>query len=70
MNLCLVDYYVDRFEWPHPLNVQAFYTYKVIPEVLVKRWNRADHPYVFIANTGMIRFDIYRGPFTWNDQRT
>ncbi|KAG8747937.1 hypothetical protein FRC10_010556 [Ceratobasidium sp. 414] len=27
-------------------------------------------PYVFIANIGMLRFDIYRGPFTWNDQLT
>ncbi|KAB5589104.1 Vacuolar protein [Ceratobasidium theobromae] len=39
-------------------------------QVLIKGWTRASRPYVFIANEGMIRYDIYRGLFTWNDQLT
>ncbi|KAG8700137.1 hypothetical protein FRC09_006149 [Ceratobasidium sp. 395] len=64
------NYYIDRFKWGHPQNLQYFYAHKVVPEVVVKGWKRADVPYVFIANIGMLRFDIYRGPFTWNDQLT
>lgn len=64
------NYYVNRFNYSHPQNIQNFYAKKVVHEVVVGGWNRTNVPYVFIANTGMIRFDIYRGPFTWNDQLT
>ncbi|KAG9128442.1 hypothetical protein FRC07_011199 [Ceratobasidium sp. 392] len=64
------NYYIDRFKWGHPQNIQYFYAHKVIPEVLVRGWNRKNVPFVFIANTGMLRWDIYQGPFTWNDQLT
>ncbi|QRV76396.1 vacuolar protein [Ceratobasidium sp. AG-Ba] len=64
------NYYVDRVDYSDPQNIQNLYANKVIHEVVVRGWNRSDVPYVFIANIGMIRFDIYRGPFTWNDQLT
>ncbi|KAG8704480.1 hypothetical protein FRC08_002207 [Ceratobasidium sp. 394] len=64
------NYYIDRFPWGHHQNIQYFYAHKVVHEVLVKGWNRAKMPYAFIANIGMLRFDVYRGPFTWNDQLT
>ncbi|CUA73945.1 putative protein PB2B2,06c [Rhizoctonia solani] len=64
------NYFVERYAWPHPQNLYAFYTFQVLPEVLVKTSGRADKPYVTLVNNGMLRFDIYRGAFTWNDQLT
>ncbi|CAE6402940.1 unnamed protein product [Rhizoctonia solani] len=64
------DYFVERYPWPHPQNLYAFYIFQVLPEVLVKTSGRADKPYVTLVNNGMLRFDIYRGTFTWNDQLT
>ncbi|CAE6474889.1 unnamed protein product [Rhizoctonia solani] len=65
-----VDYFVERYPWPHPQNIYAFYTFQVLPEALIKTSGRADKPYVTLVNSGMLRFDIYRGVFTWNDQLT
>ncbi|KDN36173.1 hypothetical protein RSAG8_11005, partial [Rhizoctonia solani AG-8 WAC10335] len=64
------NYFVERYPWPHPQNIYAFYTFQVLPEVLVKTSGRADKPYITLVNNGMLRFDIYRGAFTWNDQLT
>ncbi|CAE6418803.1 unnamed protein product [Rhizoctonia solani] len=64
------NYFVERFEWPHPQNIYAFYIFQVLPEVLVKSSGRENNFYVTIINNGMLRFDIYRGTFTWNDQLT
>ncbi|CAE7188580.1 unnamed protein product [Rhizoctonia solani] len=63
------NYFVERYPWPHPQNIYAFYTFQVLPEALVKTSGRANKPYVTLVNNGMLRFDIYRGTFTWNDQR-
>ncbi|KAF8761636.1 ser thr protein phosphatase [Rhizoctonia solani] len=59
-----------RLEWPHAQNIYAFYIFQVLPEVLIKTSGREDKPHVIIINNGMLRFDIYRGTFTWNDQLT
>ncbi|CAE6433787.1 unnamed protein product [Rhizoctonia solani] len=64
------DYFIERYPWPHPQNLYTFYTFQVLPKALVKTSGRADKPYVTLVNNGMLRFDIYRGTFTWNDQLT
>ncbi|CAE6423228.1 unnamed protein product [Rhizoctonia solani] len=63
------NYFIERFKWPHPQNIYAFYIFQVLPEVLVKSSGRKND-YITIINNGMLRFDIYRGTFTWNDQLT
>ncbi|KAJ1311134.1 hypothetical protein OPQ81_009635 [Rhizoctonia solani] len=64
------NYFVEKYAWPHPQNIYAFYTFQVLPEVVVKTSGREEKPYVTLVNNGMLRFDIYRGTFTWNDQLT
>ncbi|KAG8706988.1 hypothetical protein FRC11_007782 [Ceratobasidium sp. 423] len=64
------NYFVEQYGWPHPQNVYAFYVFQVLPKVLIKTSGREDKLHVTLINNGMLRFDIYRGPFTWNDQLT
>jgi hypothetical protein len=42
----------------------------VLPTALAVNNSRANVPKIIIANSGGLRFDIYAGPFTKNDQLT
>ncbi|GAA5873619.1 hypothetical protein JCM3774_004993 [Rhodotorula dairenensis] len=60
------DYYLYRYPHTSPHSVLHLMTSEVLPK-MVKRSDRAREPYV-VLNTGSIRFDIFKGPFTRNDQ--
>ena len=59
------DFYLYRYPHTSPHSVLNLMTSEVLPK-MVRRTGR-DEPYV-VLNTGSIRFDIFKGPFTRNDQ--
>lgn len=63
------DYYLYRYPHSSPHSVLNLMTREVLPK-MVRRADRealSYRPYV-VLNTGSIRFDIFKGPFTRNDQ--
>ncbi|KAG8899457.1 hypothetical protein FRB99_006702 [Tulasnella sp. 403] len=63
------DYYLDRV--PHTFNnsVVSLFIHKILPTVLPASYpERASTPFIVVANSGSQRFDVFRGPFTRNDQ--
>ncbi|KWU42710.1 hypothetical protein RHOSPDRAFT_20722, partial [Rhodotorula sp. JG-1b] len=59
------DFYLYRYPHTSPHSVLNLMTSEVLPK-MVRRQGRGE-PYV-VLNTGSIRFDIFKGPFTRNDQ--
>lgn len=59
------DYYLYRYPHTSSHSVLNLMTSEVLPR-MVRRPGRSE-PYV-VLNTGSIRFDIFKGPFTRNDQ--
>jgi 2',3'-cyclic-nucleotide 2'-phosphodiesterase (5'-nucleotidase family) len=57
------DYWMARVEYPSDTSVFTWMETQVVPQI-VTREDRADKPRLAITNTGMIRFDIFKGPFT------
>ena len=52
-----------RAKYPGPDNIYSWLEEQVLPDV-VEDGERADQPRLIITNTGGIRFDIFKGPFT------
>lgn len=59
-------YYLYRHPHTSDKSILKLLTDKVLP-LLVTRPDRP-HPSLTVLNSGSIRFDIFKGPFTRNDQ--
>lgn len=57
------DLWMSRAPYPHETSIYTWLEKKVLPETL-KESAGGDRPAVAILNTGAIRFDIFKGPFT------
>jgi hypothetical protein len=64
------DYSISRDAYPSDGSVLSLLVDEVLPTVLVINNTRASIPHLIIANSGAIRFDVFAGPFTKNDQLT
>jgi len=57
------DYWMTRAEYPGESSVFTLLEEKILPDI-VKNQDRPKMPRIAIQNTGAIRFDIFKGPFT------
>ncbi|KAK3991170.1 Metallo-dependent phosphatase-like protein [Cladorrhinum sp. PSN332] len=57
------DYWMTRSPYPSEDSIYTLLQKEVIPDVAVNP-NRKDVPRLVIANTGAVRFDIFKGAFT------
>lgn len=57
------DLWMSRAEYPSNSSVFTWLQKEVVPEIAVRK-DRQNVPRLAIANTGMIRFDIFKGAFT------
>ncbi|ETS85034.1 hypothetical protein PFICI_03059 [Pestalotiopsis fici W106-1] len=57
------DLWMSRAEYPSNSSVFTWLQEKVVPEIAVRK-DRQNVPRLAIANTGMVRFDIFKGAFT------
>lgn len=57
------DFWMSRAQYPSEENVYTWLETQVLPESL-RDESRAGKPALAIVNTGAIRFDIFKGPFT------
>ncbi|KAK4229930.1 Metallo-dependent phosphatase-like protein [Podospora fimiseda] len=57
------DYWMTRAPYPSEDSIYTLLQQEVIPDIAVKP-SRKDVPRLVIANTGAIRFDIFKGAFT------
>ncbi|KAG9051650.1 hypothetical protein FS837_000037 [Tulasnella sp. UAMH 9824] len=63
------DYYLDRVPYPSENSVVSLFIEKVLPAVLpASNPERAGIPSIILANAGSQRFDVFKGPFTRNDE--
>lgn len=63
------DYYLSRVPASSSSSLLHLLTQNVLPTVIsTSNSNRTKIPNIVIANSGSQRFDIYKGPFTKNDQ--
>ncbi|GAA5891579.1 hypothetical protein JCM6882_004515 [Rhodosporidiobolus microsporus] len=60
------DYFLHRFPPTHRHSIFDLLTTRVLP-LIVRRADRPPRPFT-ILNTGSIRFDVFKGPFTRSDQ--
>ncbi|GAA6007091.1 hypothetical protein JCM10207_001503 [Rhodosporidiobolus poonsookiae] len=60
------DYFLHRYPAHTPSSIFHLVTTKVLP-LLIQRDDRPHKPFT-VLNTGSIRFDVFKGPFTRNDQ--
>ncbi|PNY25991.1 Uncharacterized protein TCAP_04074 [Tolypocladium capitatum] len=57
------DLWVDRAKYPSNESIFSWIQDEVLPDVVVNE-ERKDKPRLAIVNTGGVRFDIFKGPFT------
>lgn len=57
------DYWMARSKYPSNESVFTLLDQHVLPDIIAKE-SRKDIPRLAIINTGAIRFDIFKGPFT------
>ncbi|KAI0402478.1 ser/Thr protein phosphatase family [Xylaria palmicola] len=57
------DLWMTRAKYPSDTSIFTWLENEVVPDVVVNK-ERADKPRLTIINTGAIRFDIFKGPFT------
>lgn len=57
------DYWMTRKPYPHKDSIYTLLEKDVIPSVAVNP-DRKDVPRLVIVNTGAVRFDVFKGPFT------
>ncbi|KAG8876907.1 hypothetical protein FRB97_003826 [Tulasnella sp. 331] len=63
------DYYLDRLPWPSENSVVSLFINKALPAILPPSYpDRAFIPSIIIVQSGGQRFDMFKGPFTRNDQ--
>jgi len=58
-----IDLWTNRAPYPSNTSIFSWLGQLVIPDMVLDN-NRTDKPRIVIANTGAMRFDIFRGPFT------
>ncbi|KAI6100585.1 Metallo-dependent phosphatase-like protein [Pisolithus sp. B1] len=68
----LAEQYNLSYHDPYPSNgsLLTLFIDEAIPTALKLNNSRAEIPSLFIATSGDLRFDIFKGPFTKNDQLT
>jgi hypothetical protein len=64
------DYTLSRDPYPSKGSLLSLMVDQVLPTALAINNSRANIPNIIITNSGALRFDIYAGPFTKNDQLT
>ncbi|KAJ7635196.1 Metallo-dependent phosphatase-like protein [Roridomyces roridus] len=64
------DYTMTRAPYPSEGSLQTLIVEEAIPTVLALNTTRTGIPSLVIISAGSQRFDIYKGPFTKNDQLT
>ncbi|KAI0943929.1 hypothetical protein AcV7_001880 [Taiwanofungus camphoratus] len=64
------DYTLSRNPYPSNGSVLTLYVAEVMPYALTINNSRISIPNIMIVNSGELRFDLYEGPFTKNDQLT
>ncbi|KAI1328673.1 Metallo-dependent phosphatase-like protein [Xylariaceae sp. FL0255] len=57
------DFWMSRAEYPSNTSIFTWLEKKVIPDVVVNE-ERKETPRLTIVNTGAVRFDLFKGPFT------
>ncbi|OLN96409.1 Secreted protein [Colletotrichum chlorophyti] len=57
------DLWMDRVEYPSENSIFTWLQTEVLPDIIHKE-DRKDVPRLAIVNTGGLRFDIFKGPFT------
>jgi 2',3'-cyclic-nucleotide 2'-phosphodiesterase (5'-nucleotidase family) len=57
------DLWMARAPYPHEDSIFSWLDSTVMPEKVIDE-KRKDKPRIVLANTGAMRFDIFRGPFT------
>ena len=57
------DLWMNRVPYPDESSIFSWLDSRVVPEKVVEP-ERADKPRIIIGNTGAMRFDIFKGPFT------
>lgn len=57
------NYWMARTKYPSEDSIFSLIDQKVLPDIIMKE-SRKDIPRLAIINTGAIRFDIFKGPFT------
>lgn len=57
------DLWTNRAPYPHNSSIFTWLQEQVLPEAISDP-NRNDTPQIIILNTGAMRFDIFKGPFT------
>ncbi|KAH7161219.1 5'-nucleotidase [Dactylonectria macrodidyma] len=55
--------WMSRAEYPGEDSIYSWITDEVFPDIITRK-DRKDKPRLAITNTGGIRFDIFKGPFT------
>ncbi|KAM0749330.1 hypothetical protein T439DRAFT_290562 [Meredithblackwellia eburnea MCA 4105] len=61
------SYYLSRHSFKSPKSILRLMTQEVLP-LLIQREDRQNVQRMTVLNSGSIRFDIFEGPFTRNDQ--
>lgn len=64
------DYTISRAPYPANDSLITLLAKQVLPVALAINNTRADIPNLIIVNTGSLRFDVFAGAFTKNDQFT
>ena len=64
------DYTLSRDPFPSNGSLLSLIVDQVLPTALKVNNTRANIPNIIITNSGGLRFDVYAGPFTKNDQLT
>ncbi|KZT43442.1 hypothetical protein SISSUDRAFT_695204 [Sistotremastrum suecicum HHB10207 ss-3] len=62
------DYYLSRAPFPSNQSILSLLADQVLPIGLAVNNSRANIPNIMITNSGSLRFDLFQGPFTKNDQ--
>ena len=57
------DYWTNRAPYPSKSSIFSWLQNDVLPDVILEP-GRADVPRMVLVNTGALRFDIFKGPFT------
>ncbi|KAI6100584.1 Metallo-dependent phosphatase-like protein [Pisolithus sp. B1] len=64
------DYTLSRNPYPSNGSVLSLFVDDAAPTALAINNSRADVPNILITNSGELRFDVFKGEFTKNDQLT
>ncbi|KAL1672005.1 Metallo-dependent phosphatase-like protein [Schizophyllum commune] len=66
-----MDYTIDRVPYPSNNSLPYLFISEATPAVLsANNTANSSRPALFLTNSGSQRFDLYKGPFTKNDQLT